>query len=458
MDARIASFRSALDARPVSAFQLRLLAMAVVLMLMDGYDTQAIGYVAPVLTGLWHLDRAAFGPVFSVGLIGLTLGAMIFAPISDRFGARRVLLGCTAMYALLTLATIFASSLQTLLILRFVTGLGLGGAMPSAVALVSEYSPTRVRNLMVAIAVCGFSLGGAVGGALAAATIARFGWESVFLVGGILPIIALPLLARWLPESLPRLLADPPTQTRLAKVLSQVAPGWVPPQAAVAADRNTVEPRIPVRQLFANGYAMPTLLIWGLFGCNLLLLYFLANWIPSVAHSSGLSLAMANLTAAIYQVGGTIGAITLALLCDRFWRPQSILACAFLGAAICCYLIGQVGTETLALFASAAGAGFCVVGGQIAANAFVGNYYPAAVRATGIGWALGIGRFGAILGPLIGGILIGFQITTPNLFALFAIPALLASAFVLFVRRTPELEDRAILEQRETNRSLLPAK
>lgn len=437
MDPRIPAFRSALDRRPVSRFQIRLLAVVVLLLMTDGYDTQAIGYVAPVLTGLWHTSRGSFGPVFSAGLVGLMLGAMIFTPIADRYGPRRVLLACTGVYALLTLATALAPSREVLLALRFLTGLGLGGAMPNAIALVSEYSPTRVRTLMVAAAVCGFSLGGAVGGMVAVAAMAHFGWQSVFIVGGVVPLIALPFLARWLPESLPRLLADPPPQARLRAVVAQAAPGWTPSVAEGAAAARG-EQAFPLRLLFTGGYALPTLLIWLAFFCNLLLLYFLANWLPSVVHASGLSVEMANVTTTIYQVGGTVGALVLAWICDRVGRAQPVLACAFLGAAACSVLIGAAGTSVPALIASAAGAGFCVVGGQIAANAFVGNYYPAAMRATGVGWALGMGRFGSVFGPLIGGVLIGLEVPTPMLFSLFALPALLAALCVLLVRRAPD--------------------
>ena len=442
MDSRIPEFRAALDERLVSRFQLRLLALAVLLLITDGYDTQAIGYVAPVLTGLWKVPRASFGPVFSAGLAGLMLGAMIFTPIADRYGSRRVLLACTAVYASLTLTTAFASSWEVLLVLRFLTGLGLGGAMPTVIALVSEYSPTRVRTLMVAVTICGFSLGGALGGAVAAATMAHFGWQSVFVVGGILPLFILPFLARWLPESLPRLLADPAPQARLHAVVAQVAPGWTP--SASGGGRTVRGSRAsPLRQLFAKGYAAPTLLIWAAFLCNLIVLYFLANWLPSVVHASGLSVEMASIVTATYQGGGTGGALVLAWTCDRVGRAQPVLACAFLGGALCTAFIGMAGTTAPALIASAAGAGFCVVGGQIAANAFAGNYYPAAMRATGVGWALGMGRFGSIFGPLIGGVLIGLEVSTPTLFILFALPALFAAVCVLLVRRAPDAAPHA---------------
>lgn len=434
MDSRIASFRAALDARPLCGFQYRLIAMAVLLLLTDGYDNYTVGYVVPVLSRLWHVPPSSFGVIFTAGIIGLTVGAMACSPIADRFGARWMLMICTAAYAILTLVTAFTPSWEVLLALRFVTGLALGGAMPSAVALVSEYAPTRVRNLLVAIAVCGFALGGAIGGLVAAATVARLGWQFVFILGGAVPLAALPFLIRWLPESLPKLLVDRPPYTRLRRTLAQVAPTWEPPPVGGVASQPR-EQRFPVRELFVDGYAVSTLLIWVAFICNLLLLYFLSAWLPSVVNASGRSLAVANISVAVYQIGGIGGALILSVLCDRTGRPQPVLACAFLGAAICCAAIGQVGEDTALLLAAAAGAGFCVVGGQIAGNAFVGNYYPSPARATGIGWALGVGRFGSILGPLIGGMLIGLHVTMPVLFACCALPALLGSLCVLLVRR-----------------------
>jgi AAHS family 4-hydroxybenzoate transporter-like MFS transporter len=432
-DTRILSFRAVLDARPLSAFHYRLLVLTVLLLFTDGYDTQAIGYVAPVLTKLWRVERSSFGPIFSAGLIGLMAGAMIFTPMADRFGARRVLLGCTTAYAILSLTTILVGSPEFLIVLRFLTGLGLGGAMPSAIALVSEYSPTRVRNLMVTVTVCGFSLGGAVGGAVAAITMSRFGWQSVFVVGGIAPLLALPLLTRWLPESLPRLLDEPSPQLRLRAVVAQVAPDW-----AIPADKMPVASRprwSAVAMLFAGGYARSTLLIWAAFFCNLVLLYFLANWLPSVAHAAGLSIELANVMTASYQGGGTVGALSLAWICDRTKHPRSVLACVFVGAALFCALLGSAEGAAPALIAIACATGFCVIGGQTAANAFVGNYYPPNIRATGVGWALGIGRFGSIFGPLIGGILIGLHVPNRILFSLFALPALLAATSFMLIHR-----------------------
>jgi AAHS family 4-hydroxybenzoate transporter-like MFS transporter len=438
MDPRIVSFRGAMDKRPVSKFQFRLVAVAAILLVMDGYDIQAISYVAPVLSNLWHIDRGAFGPIFGAGLVGLALGTLVLSPVADRIGCRLVLTGCMALYALATLATAMVESWGMLLALRFVTGIGLGGVLPTTIAVVSDYSPTRIRNLMVVLSMAGFAIGGSLGGFVAAATIERFGWQSVFLIGGIVPLLLLPILMRWFPESLLRLLSVPRLRPRLDEIIAAVVPGWWAEQAVVERSHQSTKERFPVAALFGDGYAKPTIFIWSIFFCGILLFYFVVNWLPTVVHSSGQSLELANMTGAIFQLCGLPGGFAFAIVADRTGRPQWVLALAFLGAAVSCYFCGAAGSSPALIVASAAAVGFCLVGGNGAAIAFAGNYYPASIRATGVGWALGIGRLGSILGPVVGGLLITFQVSTPALFGLFAVPALLAAICAISIKRSPE--------------------
>jgi MFS transporter, AAHS family, 4-hydroxybenzoate transporter len=439
MDSRVHSFRNALDARPVSPFQIRLLLMAIGLMIMDGYDVQVIGYVAPVLVKLWQIDRSAFGPIFSAGLVGLTIGSLLVSPISDKVGCRPVLIGCTAIYGVLTLVTAFANSWTMLLVLRFLTGLALAGALPSTIALVSDYAPTRHRNLMVAMVACGFALGGALGGFVAAATISKFGWEAVFIIGGVVPLITIPLFWRWLPEALPRLLDEPAPRARLATVVAEIVPGWKVPEHAAS----TKGQRSPVAALFNPGYVIPTLLIWTMCFCSLMVLFFFINWIPTVMSGSGHSLKDANMAAGVFQLASICGALILSHVSDRTGRTQMVMGCAYICAAVGCYLFGSAASSSFSvLMACAAFAGF-TISAQGVANAFVGNYYPAAIRATGVGWAGGIGRFGAILGPLFAALLLSHQVTTQTLFTVFAILPLIAGICAFLVKRSPDLSTSA---------------
>ncbi|PYB33491.1 MFS transporter, partial [Pseudomonas aeruginosa] len=259
MHNQIASFRAALDARPVSRYQWLLLLLLALLLVTDGYDAQVLGYVVPTLAQEWGLDKAAFGPVFSANLFGLTVGSLLVTPLADRFGIRRVLLCCVLIYASLTVLMVFAGSLESLMLARFVCGIGMGGAMPSAMALMAEYSPPRLRTLMVTLAACGFSFGGAAGGFVAAAFMDGFGWQAVFLAGGVTPLLLFPFLLLFLPESLPRLLRDAPPYARLRQLSERMAPGWQPPPAQADAEPAA---SLTVLELFRHGYARPTLLLW----------------------------------------------------------------------------------------------------------------------------------------------------------------------------------------------------
>lgn len=437
MQNQIASFRAALDARPVSRYQWLLLLLLALLLVTDGYDAQVLGYVVPALAQDWGLEKSAFGPVFSANLLGLTLGSLAVTPLADRFGVRRILLCCVLIYASLTVLMVFTHSLESLMVARFICGIGMGGAMPSAMALMSEYSPPRLRTLMVTLAACGFSFGGAAGGFVAAGFIDRFGWQAVFLAGGITPLLLFPFLVWRLPESLPRLLRDAPPYTRLRQVTAQMLPHWQPP-VAVSCDEARADSKLTVLELFRHGYARPTLLIWSTFFVSLILLYFMISWLPTLLLESGLALKQANLVTSMFLFAGTLGAICMAWFADRLKRKVRLLASVLGGAALCTVLLGlnHDNPRYLVLFVFAAG--FCIIGGQLTLNAFASNFYPAQVRATGTGWALGVGRFGSILGPLFGSMLLAMHIPVQQIFFFCAIPAVVAALLIIQVRSPSE--------------------
>ena len=407
-----------IDAQPVGGFQIRLLLTCAAVLFLDGFDTQAIGFVAPALTREWGVSKAALGPVFSAGLFGLMIGALVFGPLADRVGRKKIIVFSTLAFGIGTLVTAFVQDVNMLLAIRFLTGLGLGGAMPNAIAITSEFNPRRRRATMVMIMFCGFSVGAALGGFLAAALIPQFGWRSVFVVGGLAPLLLVPILARRLPESVRFLALTGRAQERVAELLGSISPRAVFAPATQFVVHEPELTGIPVLHLFRDGRTLVTLLLWVVFFMSLLDLYFLSNWLPTVLNDLGASVSEAAMIGSMLQVGGVVGTFALGSIIDRF--SFRALALVYFIAVFAVGAIGQLSHSVIFVSMAIFAAGFCIVGGQIAANALAAGFYPTAVRATGVGWALGIGRVGSIVGPLVGGALLIAKWSTEAVFMVAA--------------------------------------
>ena len=439
-DASAVDVAAFIDAQPVGAFQVKLLLTCATVLFLDGFDTTAIGYVAPALAKEWHIGKEALGPVFSAGLFGLMIGALLFGPLADRTGRKKIIVLSTLAFGVGTLVTSFVNDVSMLLAIRFLTGLGLGGAMPNTVALTSEFSPHRRRATMVMVMFVGFSIGAALGGLLAAALIPQFGWRSVFVVGGAAPLVLVPILIWWLPESVRYLALTGSANTRVAELLALVNP-----KAAFAAGTRFVanEPElkgIPVRHLFTDGRTLVTLLLWVVFFMSLLELYFLSNWLPTVLNDLGASISTAAVIGSMFQVGGVVGTFALGSIIDRF--SFRALALVYFIAVFAVSAIGQLGHSAALVTVAIFIAGFCIVGGQIAANALAAGFYPTSVRATGVGWALGMGRIGSIIGPLVGGVLLSLKWSVGELFVTAAAAALCAALAAFSLSRMAGLGGR----------------
>jgi AAHS family 4-hydroxybenzoate transporter-like MFS transporter len=435
-----------IDRQRISRYQIMVAALCAAVVFMDGFDAQAIGYVAPTLSAAWKLPKGALGPVFGAGLFGLMLGALIAGPVADRIGRKPVILISLLWFGIATLLTVTSTSLDSLFWWRLLTGLGLGGAMPNAIALTSEYSPQRSRATMVMLMFIGFSLGSAVGGLIAAQFIAKYGWTSVFWLGGIVPIVLAPVMFVILPESVRLLALRGSEDQRIRRLMARINPDLQLAQAHFVISEE--HPRgFTVKHLFSEGRNVVTLLFWMMFFMNLLDLYFLANWLPTVINAAGLSVELAVITATALQVGGVVGTLVMARLMDR-GNPYVVLGCAFFLAAVLIAGIGSAGASIALLIPAIFGAGFCVVGAQIGSNALAATFYPTAIRSTGVGWALGIGRIGSIVGPVLGGLMLSAGWHTPTIFLIGALPVLVASAAVLAMSLLPSskryLEQRAI--------------
>jgi benzoate transport len=429
MGGRIDGFRQTLDSSKVSPYLYAVAGLIALLLVTDGFGTQSIGFVAPVISKAWALKAGALKGVISMGLVGIMVGACGVTPLADRIGARRILIACALSYGVLMIGTALVKDINSLLWMRFLTGVALGGAMPAGIALVSEYAPTRLRSTMVTVAVSGFSIGGALGGVAASLLIQKFGWPAVFVVGGVVPVLIAPLLWLWLPESLPLVMGGKAGARPMAAV-AKLAPAW---RASSGAPEH-IPGHAPVVALFEGGLAVPTVLIWVLYLMNLMVLYTLSNWLPTIITGAGMPLSTANAATSFYQLGGVVGGLLFSFGCDRF-GSRLIMPAIFLGTSVFCFLIGAAGQNPGLVVSAAATAGLFVIGGQAAANAFVGNYYPSHVRASGIGWALGIGRLGTVFGSYVIGLLIEAGATPHTLFEICAIPGLFSAAAIWFVAR-----------------------
>ncbi len=362
-----------MDEQKTGLFHVRIVVLCALMLFLDGIDNQGISYVAPALTKAWHLTRGALAPVFTAGIIGVALGALVTGPLTDRFGRRPMMLGTVIWFSLLTLAVTQASDLDELLVLRFLACLGLGGLVPMAVVVSSENAPRRTRATMVTLATCGYSLGAASGGVLAAQLIPHYGWPSIFWVGGIAPLFLLLAMWAWLPESVRLLALRPGTGPRIAAILQRVNPAleFLP---GVQFVNSREQPKAEFRpfQLFTESRASTTLLLWIIFFLNLTVLNLLNSWLPTLVDTTGLPHEQALRIASSFQFGGMVGVISMGVLADRvgFFR---VLPVAFLVGGTCVGLVGSVGTSIYLMVAMIAVAGFCNIGCQLTSAALAAS-------------------------------------------------------------------------------------
>ncbi len=422
-----------IDANPIGRFQLGVFVLAGAAMIIDGFDVQSMGFVAPELVRDWGIARVALGSVFSASLVGMLLGSLALSVLADRIGRRPVQVASMLFAGLCMLGTAHARTLAQLLALRALSGAGVGAIMGNAMALVSEYCPARRRASTMMLVSCGFTAGAVFGGLIAGWLIPLAGWRAVFLSGGLASLAIGLLMAAMLPESVQFLVLRGGRRERIARLVKGIVPHE--PGALLAEAhylvRGAKPAGAPVAELFRAGRARATLLLWGLNFANLLNLFFLSNWLPTIVRDLGQPRAVAIAIGTLLQVGGTLGTIGMGLLIDRagYFR---VLVPGFVAAALAILLIGQPGLPLPALFAVVLLGGICIVGGQPAINVLTASVYPTRIRATGIGWGLGIGRAGSIVGPVAAGQLGG---SAHAMFAASALIALASCAMTLVLAR-----------------------
>lgn len=438
-----------IDARGFGRFQVWILAICFLIALVDGYDSQSIGVTAPLMVGEFHLPRMMLGLLFSSAQWGSLAGSLIFGPCADHWGRRRFLIACTAVFTLATLATPFATGLWSIAACRFVTGVGLGGASPCFVALMTEYTPRRMRARVVEILWGGLPGGGIFVGFVGASLVTDFGWRSIYWIGGIAGALFLLLVILQLPESLGFMAVTGGEGARMRRVLAKVAPGRVPEGAR---NFNIDEERragLPVIHLFTSGRLWLTVLLWVLFFSAFGALIASLVWIPSLLKDAGLTQPEASVSLALHNIGGIVGTVLSGFLIDRWGYVP--LAVTFVMGTVSTALMGYPAPDFLPVALLATSAGFFLGGSASGIIVVAAALYPTFVRSTGIGWCQGMARLGSAAIPILVGLMAAAHYG-PNaaLGFLGAIP--LVSAAVILVLKLYERARPAVMGQAQPAR------
>jgi MFS transporter, AAHS family, 4-hydroxybenzoate transporter len=403
-----------LDGARFGAAQYTVLAFTFVALVMDGFDIQAIAFAAPALTELWQIERSTLGPVLAAALLGMVIGAGGLGPLGDRHGRKTALLASCALMGIGSFASAFAAGPMELAAYRFLTGIGLGGAMPNATALMFEFAPRRWRQVATSVALIGVPLGGMVGAALARWLIPAFGWQALFVVGGIVPVLLACAMWPLLPES-PRYLATQHARApELLQLMNRIAGGnrytaSVRFTRTVAGEGTTASAKSTVTTLFSVEYRGDTLILWVIFFTNVFSVYFFFNWLPTVLASAQLDYGLAVSGSLFFNLGGVLGALAGSVLIGRF-GSRVVLATFGALAVVSALSIGandvfdgQRDTSGInVLMWSMAAAGCCINALQIGMFSVAANVYPTFCRSTGVGWSLAIARFGGIVSSFAG--------------------------------------------------------
>lgn len=396
-DRNVVNVNRVIDDGPIHSFQVFAIVLCALVAFLDGVDTQSIAVAAPIIAENLKVARTAIGPVFSAALLGAAIGALTFGPLGDRFGRKRMLALATVIFGVFTLSTSFANSYESLLAIRFAAGIGLGGATPCFIALASEFPPGRRRAMVASLIWAAFPLGGTIGGFANSYILGNFGWQAIFWVGGMLPLVVAAALLLWLPESLRFLIATGQHDERVATIVRKIDPS-LPANARFVSDEERIE-GAPLKQLFADGRATRTILLWVPFFTAFGTLALAVVWTPLLLRDNGISPAQASLVLGVHGIGALLGMGSAGRLMERFGVAPVLFPSLVLGAvatATLGYAAVSVGSMSATLFF----VGLFVGMGASGAIALAALTYPTAIRSSGIGWAMGMGRFGQVLAPL----------------------------------------------------------
>ncbi|WP_284879355.1 MFS transporter [Acinetobacter variabilis] len=430
-----------IDEAKFTPFHWGVLIWCLLIIIFDGYDLVIYGVALPLLMQEWALSAVQAGMLASTALFGMMFGAMSFGTLSDKLGRKKTIMICVAIFSGFTFIGAFATSPVEFGILRFLAGLGIGGVMPNVVALMTEYAPKRIRSTLVALMFSGYAIGGMTSALLGAWLVPQFGWKIMFLLAGT-PLLFLPILWKYLPESL-MYLTNKQQTAEAQNIIQKISPTQI-----IGSDTQFVLNEVqkgdeaPLKALFQQGRTFSTFMFWLAFFMCLLMVYALGSWLPKLMIQAGYSLGASMIFLFALNIGGMIGAIGGGYLADRF-HIKKVLTIMFLCGAASLILLGY-NSPQFVLYSLIAVAGAATIGSQILLYTFVAQYYPSTVRSTGMGWASGIGRIGAIVGPVLTGALLTMNLPHQMNFFAIAIPGLIAALAIFLVNLKMSVEGQAL--------------
>ncbi len=420
-----------IDNARFTPFHWKVLFWSTLIIIFDGYDLVIYGVVLPLLMDQWQLSPVTAGALGSAALVGMMLGAMTFGTLSDRLGRKKMIVACVILFSVVTVINGFATTPWQFGILRFLAGLGIGGVMPNVVALMTEYSPKRSRSTLVAVMFSGYAVGGMMSAGLGIWIVPTYGWQVMFYLA-VVPLLMLPLIIKYLPDSVSFLLRQG-REDEVREILQAMEPTQTLSPSDTLSLPSAKGSKAPVLELFKEGRVLSTVMLWTAFFMCLLMVYALGSWLPKLMSMAGYALSSSLMFLMVLNVGAIVGAIGGGWLADRF-HPRPVLVVFFVLAAISLSLLG-LESPMWVLYALVSVAGATTIGSQILLYAYVAQYYPTAIRSTGLGWASGIGRNGAIVGPLLGGTLLALALPHHLNFVAFAVPGVIAALAVFNVGR-----------------------
>jgi AAHS family 4-hydroxybenzoate transporter-like MFS transporter len=428
-----------LDEYGVGAFQIKLILWSVLIAFIDGYDIGAIAFAAPHLIAEWHVPPKALGVVLAASNFGVLFGSQIFGWIGDRCGRKTALITANLLFGVFTYCAAYSTNLTELSWLRFVAGLGIGGVIPNVVAINAESAPRHLRATLAIIATSMVPIGGALAGFAGAGLVPHYGWQILFYIGGIAPIVFALLAVFGLPESIKFMTLHESQRPKLEQLLASIRPGFTaPPNARFVIEDEKQSPSSNPVYLFGNGLAVITPLTWLMFALNLMGYFFLISWTPTLMGAAHVPPQIAALAGAALQVGGTVGGLAFCWWLQRY--RFFAIACLFVIAVPIVASIGFAGlTSTAALLTATFFAGAFVLGIQSGINVIGAMLYPTSLRANGSGWQLGIGRFGAVIGPLVGALFVGLPVSQLYVWSALPFAAGAVVTFIIYVLNSARL-------------------